>query len=49
MKDIIYYLSSLEELAWHSGIVMDFHATTRGLIPSGNGVLTELHLLCKGQ
>ena len=37
------------ELAWHSGSVMDCHATTRGLIPGGNGVFTELHILCKGQ
>ena len=37
------------ELAWHSGNVMDCHATTRGLIPGRNGVFTELHVLRKGQ
>ena len=36
-------------LAWRSGSVMDCHATTRGSIPSGNGVFTELHILRKGQ
>ena len=34
------------ELAWRSGCVMDCHATTRGSIPGGNGVKTELHVLC---
>ena len=28
---------------------VDCHATTRGSIPSGNGVKTELHVLRKGQ
>ena len=37
------------ELAWHSGSVMDCHATARGSIPGGTGVFTELHVLCKGQ
>ena len=37
------------ELAWRSGSVMDCHATTRGSIPGGNGVFTELHVLRKGQ
>ena len=37
------------ELEWRSGCVMDCHATTRGSIPSGNGVKTELHFLPKGQ
>ena len=36
---------SLVELAWRSGSVMDCHATARGLIPGGNGVFTELHVL----
>ena len=39
----------LKELAWRSGNVMDCHVTARGSIPSGNGVFTELHILCKGQ
>ena len=33
------------ELAWRSDSVMDCHATARGSIPGGNGVLTELHVL----
>ena len=37
------------ELAWHSGSVMDCHATARGSIPGGNSVKTELHVLLKGQ
>ena len=37
------------ELAWHSGSVMDCHATARGSIPAGNGIFTELHVLRKGQ
>ena len=37
------------ELAWRSGIVMDCHATTRGSIPSVNGVRIELQVLRKGQ
>ena len=37
------------ELAWRNGSVMDCHATARGSIPGGNGVFTELHVLCKGQ
>ena len=37
------------ELAWHSGNVIDCHVTARGLIPGGNGVFTELHVLHKGQ
>ena len=37
------------ELAWHSGSVMDCHATAWGSIPGGNGVFTELHVLRKGQ
>ena len=40
---------SIVELAWRSGSVMDCHATARGLIPDGNGVNTELHVLRKGQ
>ena len=38
-----------KELAWRSGSVMDCHATARGSIPGGYGVLTELHVLRKGQ
>ena len=30
------------ELAWHSGSVLDYHATGRGSIPGGNGVFIEL-------
>ena len=37
------------ELAWCSSSVIDCHATTWGSIPGGNGVLTELHVLRKGQ
>ena len=37
------------ELAWRIGSVMDCHATARGLIPGGNGVKTELHVLRKEQ
>ena len=37
------------ELAWHSGSVMDCHATARGSIPGRNGVFIELHVLRKGQ
>ena len=32
-----------------SGSVMDCHAMAQGSIPAGNGVLTELHVLRKGQ
>ena len=34
---------------WRSGCVVDCRATTLGSIPSGDGVKTELHDLCKGQ
>ena len=37
------------ELAWHSGRVMDCHATAQGSIPGWNGVFTELLVLRKGQ
>ena len=37
------------ELAWRSGSVIDCHATARGSIPDGYGVLTELHVLRTGQ
>ena len=37
------------ELAWLSSCVMDCDTTTRGSIPSGDGVKTELQVLCKGQ
>ena len=30
-------------------MTLDCHATTRGSIPSGDGVKTELHVLRKGQ
>ena len=36
------------ELAWHSGRVMDCHATARASIPGGNSVFTELDVLRKG-
>ena len=39
----------LMKLVWHSSRVMDCHTTTRGLIPGGYGVLTELHVLRKGE
>ena len=32
-----------------SGSVMDCHGKTLGLIPDGNGVFTELHVLRKGR
>ena len=32
------------ELAWRSGCVMECHAMTKGSIPSGDGVKTELHV-----
>ena len=34
---------------WRSGSVMDCHAMARGSIPGGNGVKTELHVVCKRQ
>ena len=37
------------ELAYHSGNVMDCHATALGSIPDRNGVFIELHVLRKGQ
>ena len=37
------------ELAYHSGNLMDCHATAQGSIPSLNGVFIELHVLRKGQ
>ena len=37
------------ELAWHSCSVMDCHTTARGSIPGGNGVKSELYIICKGQ
>ena len=37
------------ELVWYIGSVMDCHGTARDLIPGGNGVFTELHVLRKGQ
>ena len=37
------------ELAWRSGSLMAGHAATRGSIPGGNGVKTELHALRKGR
>ena len=37
------------ELAWHSGSVMDCHATAQGSIPGGNSVFIELYVLSKGQ
>ena len=43
------YLDHYKELVWRSGCVMDCHATAWGSIPGGNGVITELHVLCKGQ
>ena len=43
------YSTIVVELEWRSGSVMDCHTTARGLIPGGNGVFTELHVLRKGQ
>ena len=37
------------ELAWRIGCVMDYHATTQGSIPVGDGVKTEIDVLRKGQ
>ena len=41
--------TSLVELVWRSGCVMDCHATARGSIPSRSGVNTELHIIRKGR
>ena len=38
-----------KELAWRNGSVMDCHAKTRGSIPGGNVVKTELYVLRKGE
>ena len=43
------YLNDRVELAWRSGCVLDCQATTRGSIPGGNSIKTELHVLRKGQ
>ena len=37
------------ELAWCSGCIMDCHVMTRGSIPRGGGVKTELHVFRKRQ
>ena len=37
------------KLAWRNDSIIDCHKTPRGSIPDGNGVKTELHILCKGQ
>ena len=42
LKKILYSVGSLR-------IIMDCHATARGLIPGWDGVFTELHVLRKGQ
>ena len=42
-------MKKIVELAWRSGSVMDCHTTTRGSIPGGNGVFTEVQVLRKGQ
>ena len=42
------YTKYFQELAWRSGSVMDCHATARGSIPGGYGVLTQLHVPVKG-
>ena len=34
---------------WGRGCVMACQATVQGLIPGGNSVKSELHVLCKGQ
>ena len=36
-------------LVWHSGSVMDCHASDRGSIPTGNGIYTELPSLSMGR
>ena len=42
-----YMILCVVELVWHIGSIMDCHATARGSIPGGNGILTELHVLRK--
>ena len=49
LLDDLFVSSTRVELAWHSGSVMDCHATARGSIPAGNGIFTELHVLRKEQ
>ena len=48
-KHISTHASVIVILAWHSGSVMDCHATARGSISGGYGVFTELHVICKKQ
>ena len=43
----VYLLENSVEVAC-SGNVMDCHVMAQGSIPSGNGVKTEVHVLCKG-
>ena len=45
----LLYNTCREQLALRSASVMDSHATTWGSIPDGYAVLTELHVLRKGQ
>ena len=47
--NMVCSVHGVRELAWRSDSVMDCHATTWGLIPSRNGIKTELHVLRKGQ
>ena len=49
MEGISVVYQNQVELAWHSGSVIDRHTTAQDLIPGGNSVLIELHVLCKGQ
>ena len=42
-------ITKIVELTWRSGSEMDCHVTAWGLIPDGNAVLTEFHVLRKGQ
>ena len=44
-----YLPTWIVELVQRSGNIMECHATAQGSIPGRNGVLIELHVLCKGQ
>ena len=47
--NILLWHSDEVELGWLCSSVMDCYATAPDSIPGGNSVLTELHILRKGQ
>ena len=47
--DKVFIIPPWSGAPYRSGCVMDCHASTLGLIPGGDSVKTELHVLCKGQ